>query len=796
MTQQHSPRRFWLGGQRAEEQDRFFREALEPLGWRAGDEDDWDAAWITGMPQAGQFRRVSPTRRMNHFPGNAALTVKSRLHESLAALRERLRESHGPDHALARRLAFFPRAYVMPDDYHALQQAAQDHPEQRWILKPTNASKGKGVRVLTDVAEAPLARDWLVQAYLANPHTIRGHKYVLRLYVLIASLDPLRVYLYRQGFAKLASEPWDPDDADNPFSQLTNPDINALNTDAEVPVEFIDLDRYRAWLSDQGHDDATLFARIEDLVALTAISAVDAMRARTAEAGADPRGCYELLGLDCLVDDTLTPWILECNLSPSLGICAAPDTGGRVEEAVKGGLVRDLVTLLDLPGQAPPETASQQAGRDETAALLAEAEAERARAGGFRRLLPAADPARYLPCFSLPSLADWRLAAGLAGQPLPAPRLARRHVAEIVDGECLALYDTRRGDLYRPNDTAALIWLLATEGLDLEAIVESLAGAAQAAGDERTADRESLRREVWATLHDWCRLGLLRQAGEREAAEATAPAAEADTPRVPRAFTLRLAGQEWGLEAASGPALVRLAAAFGPRLVPVEGEVSGRPRLRVLREAAGYALAEGDRLVAGRLTLARLVPVLIAHLLRRVASADRPVIDAPVLVGPDGTGVLCLLPEGAPRRTLIARLCEEGGGRLTRGVRLDLADPARAEPLDAPMKEPGSAPACPAGVTLRGVLLAAGAHVETPLAPVAMLEALGALLPHCLTGEGRLTAQGVTALGDWLATLSLGAVAIDAEAGSEAPSSTALAAWLAESMATDAPVDRAAAAGE
>lgn len=363
MTQQHSPRRFWLGGQRAEEQDRFFREALEPLGWRAGDEDDWDAAWITGMPQAGQFRRVSPTRRMNHFPGNAALTVKSRLHESLAALRERLRESHGPDHALARRLAFFPRAYVMPDDYHALQQAAQDHPEQRWILKPTNASKGKGVRVLTDVAEAPLARDWLVQAYLANPHTIRGHKYVLRLYVLIASLDPLRVYLYRQGFAKLASEPWDPDDADNPFSQLTNPDINALNTDAEVPVEFIDLDRYRAWLSDQGHDDATLFARIEDLVALTAISAVDAMRARTAEAGADPRGCYELLGLDCLVDDTLTPWILECNLSPSLGICAAPDTGGRVEEAVKGGLVRDLVTLLDLPGQAPPRRrASRRAG--------------------------------------------------------------------------------------------------------------------------------------------------------------------------------------------------------------------------------------------------------------------------------------------------------------------------------------------------------------------------------------------------------------------------------------------------
>lgn len=262
---------------------------------------------------------------------------------------------------------------------------------QRWILKPTNASKGKGVRVLRDVAEAPLAPDWLVQEYLDNPHTIRGHKYVLRLYVLISSLAPLRVYLYRQGFAKLASEPWDPDDADNPFSQLTNPDINALNTRAEVPVEFIDLDRYRAWLGDQGHDADALFARIEELVALTAIAGVDAMRSRTAAVGADPRGCYELLGLDCMLDDTLKPWILECNLSPSLGICAAPETGGRIEEEVKGSLVRDMISLVDLASLEP------DAGEGDDP--LAESRAELARAGGFKRLLPAADPMPYLASF-------------------------------------------------------------------------------------------------------------------------------------------------------------------------------------------------------------------------------------------------------------------------------------------------------------------------------------------------------------------------------------------------------------
>lgn len=543
------PRRFWLSGRRAAEQDRFFREALEPLGWQQGDETHWEAGWVTGMPDPAQFRRVSPRCKLNHFPGNAALTVKSRLHESLASLRERIHDGFGVESEAAARLAFFPRVYVMPRDYHALQEAALAHPGQRWILKPTNASKGKGVRVLRDVAAAPLTRNWLVQEYLANPHTIRGHKYVLRLYVLIASLEPLRVYRYHQGFAKLASEPWDPEDVDNPYSQLTNPDINALNERAEVPVEFIDFDRYRAWLRDQGHDDATLFARIDDLVALTAISAVDAMRRRTAEAGADPRGCYELLGLDCLVDDTLKPWILECNLSPSLSICAGPESGGRVEEAVKGGLVRNLVALVDVPGlREPPGEAKDEAQdemQDEAARLLAEAEAERASAGGFRRLLPSAEPERYLPFFSLPRRADLLLAEGVAGRPIAPPRLRRRRVTELIDGERLALYAPHAGDLYCPNDTAALIWLLATEGLAPEAIVDELTRVTAEA--DGLPDIARLRREVWETLGEWCRLGLLCQAGT-EVAEAESQAPVAVSGQSHTVMALEFDGRRWTLE--------------------------------------------------------------------------------------------------------------------------------------------------------------------------------------------------------------------------------------------------------
>lgn len=749
MTEPHSPtRRFWLGGRRAAKQDRFFRETLEPLGWEAGGDQEWDAGWVTGMPDPAQFRRVSPARRLNHFPGNAALTVKSRLHASLSTLRERIVASHGADSDAASRLAFFPHAWVMPHDYHALQEAALANPEQRWILKPTNASKGKGVRVLRDAGEAPLAQDWMVQEYLDRPHTIRGHKYVLRLYVLISSLEPLRVYLYRQGFAKLASEPWDPEDADNPYSQLTNPDINALNDRAEVPVEFIDLERYRAWLRDQGHDDDRLFARIHDLVALTAISAVDAMRHRTVEVGADPRGCYELLGLDCLVDDALTPWILECNLSPSLGICAAPEHGGRVEEAVKGGLVRDMIALLDIPGIAPGTTE----GEDENtpARLMAEAEAEQARAGDFLRLLPASDPDRYLPFFSLPTLADLQLAEGLAGQPLPRLVLQRRRVAELLDDDQLALHDTRSGRFYRPNDTAAMIWLLATEGLDPDAIVDQLALAAAQGGS--SPDLAALRRDVWSTLGEWCREGLLCQRGP---APQDALSTEAVPAASPRACLLQLDhdGRRWALEVGTPAALARLTPLFGARLSPLEELAAiGLPRLALLPATTGYALVADHAVTRSRLTLPQLAPALLAHLVGQAPRPGRPVIDAGLLVTPEGEGVLCLLPDEEACRERLQRLTATAA-TLTRGMRLPLEAPDEAEPLGLPLLALADEKRPPSRVAIRAVLVPA--DKGDGQAALGVLDILGALLPRCIPAAGHpLSPAEVAALGDWVAGLA------------------------------------------
>lgn len=57
----------------------------------------------------------------------------------------------------------------------------------------------------------------IVQKYLKNPLLIDGYKFDMRLYVLVTSYNPLEVFIFKEGFARLSTEEFSihPEDISN-----------------------------------------------------------------------------------------------------------------------------------------------------------------------------------------------------------------------------------------------------------------------------------------------------------------------------------------------------------------------------------------------------------------------------------------------------------------------------------------------------------------------------------------------------------------------------------------------------
>lgn len=63
---------------------------------------------------------------------------------------------------------------------------------------------------------------YVVQRYLANPLLVGGKKFDMRIYALVVSYRPLRVYLYRSGFCRFTNFRYSLESTDDLYLHLTN----------------------------------------------------------------------------------------------------------------------------------------------------------------------------------------------------------------------------------------------------------------------------------------------------------------------------------------------------------------------------------------------------------------------------------------------------------------------------------------------------------------------------------------------------------------------------------------------
>ncbi|KAF7267058.1 hypothetical protein GWI33_019661 [Rhynchophorus ferrugineus] len=303
--------------------------------------NQWLGTWGKHM-KSPMFKTLKETQKLNHFPGTFQLGRKDRLWRNF----QRMISKYG-----LKEFGFLPHTYVLPQEVKLLKQNwdfKNNSGKEMWIIKPPASARGTGIKVINKWSQLPKKTSLVCQKYVNNPYLINGSKFDLRLYVLVTSFHPLRIYLYPDGLARFASAKYSDDvkDLKDRYMHLTNYSINKLssqytaNEDANAcHGHKWTLTKLLEYMHNEGVDTKTLWKNLQQLVIKTIISSEPLITPLCEENMNSYYNCYELFGIDVLLDEHLKPWLLEVNISPSLH-SASP-----LDSHVKGPLVQ---TLFDM----------------------------------------------------------------------------------------------------------------------------------------------------------------------------------------------------------------------------------------------------------------------------------------------------------------------------------------------------------------------------------------------------------------------------------------------------------------
>eukprot|EP00798_Chlamydomonas_sp_ICE-L_P020154 gene20154-26888_t len=397
----------------------ILRIVQRKLGWiEVGDDDDWEVYWTDTSVTIERIMKLTSTQKINHFNGMLEICRKRNMAKNLQRMIKIFPTEYN----------FFPRSFVLPfdmnelvNDFKASMKKLVLHLKAKrrslrttfkgpWEkkkailhLKPDAGCQGKGIRLLQGGNEEKLQKvvkemegqQLVAQHYMHKPHLINGFKYDLRLYALVLSVDPLRMFIFNEGLARICTEKYCPPKPSNihiSFMHLTNYAVNKRNDNFVANEDGQDesaskwsLEQLAGYIKENGHSWEKVWASIQELVVKSLISVQPILKNKlpavppppTTMASAasshsattavppdnDGFSCFELLGYDVMLDSKLVPWLIEVNHSASFSIESPLDL------AIKESLITETLQLVSII-ESPLDLAIKESLITETLQLV------------------------------------------------------------------------------------------------------------------------------------------------------------------------------------------------------------------------------------------------------------------------------------------------------------------------------------------------------------------------------------------------------------------------------------------
>lgn len=311
---------------------------------------DINAFFMTDMHNAREIGKHFSclTQASNHIPGHYSIYRKDLLAESV--------QTYSKEYASRPQCfshkKFFPKTWILywkkscDDFFKTLNSKRYQKDKQKrgivFIRKVgAHAHKGQGISLVTDEVEqsmrelyqngtlcGEILKNYLVQDFVHNPLLLKGHKFDFRMYMLIASTNPLIVY-YHDGFLRLSLQEYDSKSTDKSV-HVTNTALSrslfqtAKENGTYNGMEEKDLKNFQLWMMDELQNYLLEEGIITDPNWLDNYLRPEFKKAMihlmrmSSQSFLKRSSLYELFGLDFMLDSNLQLWFIEANARPAL----------------------------------------------------------------------------------------------------------------------------------------------------------------------------------------------------------------------------------------------------------------------------------------------------------------------------------------------------------------------------------------------------------------------------------------------------------------------------------------------
>ena len=206
---------------------------------------------------------------------------------------------------------FYPECFLLPEERSQFQTQYGSDTNITWISKPVALSNGAGIKIVRGAKNIPSSTKGVVQRYITNPFTIDGTKIDVRMYGCVAGVDPIRIYVWSENYARVAGTKFD-------LSNLKDAAAHVTNSVLNKSYRRLTMSMLRHATSKVGVDFDRMWS---NMVSATTKGLLSSIHSIGCKSKTHPFPCgsrrFQFFGVDLSIDTHGNAHLLEINADPS-----------------------------------------------------------------------------------------------------------------------------------------------------------------------------------------------------------------------------------------------------------------------------------------------------------------------------------------------------------------------------------------------------------------------------------------------------------------------------------------------